>query len=70
MKSHIIRTVLEELPEELEEDVLNYIQSLLQRNGKETKKKKFNFNWEGGLSDLKEKYTAVELQHKALEMRN
>lgn len=69
MKSHIIRTMLEELPEELEEDVLNYIESLLQRNGKRTGKKKFSFNWEGGLSDLREKYTSVELQHKALEWR-
>lgn len=69
MKSHIIRTMLEELPEELEEDVLNYIQSLLQRNDKETKKKGFSFSWEGGLSDLKDKYTSVELQHKALEWR-
>ncbi len=69
MKSHIIRTMLEELPEELEEDVLNYIQSLLKKNGKKTEKRKFSFNWEGGLSDLREKYTAVELQHKALEMR-
>ncbi len=69
MKSHIIRTMLEELPEELEEDVLNYIQSLLKRDGKKTKKKKFSFSWEGGLSDLKEKYTSVELQHKALEWR-
>ncbi len=69
MKSHIIRTMLEELPEELEEDVLNYIESLLERNGKKTEKKKFSFNWEGGLSDLRKKYTSVELQHRALKWR-
>lgn len=33
------------------------------------KKCKFKFDWEGGLSNLKEKYTSVELQHKALEWR-
>lgn len=33
------------------------------------KKSKFKFDWEGGLSNLKEKYTSVELQHKALECR-
>ncbi|KCZ71820.1 Protein of unknown function (DUF2281) [Candidatus Methanoperedens nitroreducens] len=32
-------------------------------------KKKFRFDWEGGLSELKKKYTSVELQHKALEWR-
>ena len=31
--------------------------------------KKFKFDWEGGLSELKEKFTSVELQHKALEWR-
>ena len=30
---------------------------------------KFKFDWEGGLSDLKKKYTSVSLQHKALEWR-
>jgi len=30
---------------------------------------KFRFDWEGGLSELKEKFTSVELQHKALEWR-
>jgi hypothetical protein len=34
-----------------------------------TKGGKFKFDWEGGLSDLKEQYTSVELQHKALEWR-
>lgn len=30
---------------------------------------KFKFEWEGGLSELREKFTSVELQHKALEWR-
>ena len=30
---------------------------------------KFKFEWEGGLSELKERFTSVELQHKALEWR-
>lgn len=31
--------------------------------------KRFKFDWEGGLSELKEKFTSVELQHKASEWR-
>lgn len=29
----------------------------------------FKFDWEGGLSDIKGKYTSVELAHKSLEWR-
>lgn len=36
---------------------------------REVVRKKFKFDWEGGLSDLREKFTSVELQHKALEWR-
>jgi len=28
---------------------------------------KLKFDWEGALADLRDKYTSVELQHKALE---
>jgi hypothetical protein len=69
MKSHIIRTRLEELPEELEDKALDYIESLLQESGGKVKKGKFRFDWRGGLSHLKEKYTSVELQHKSSEWR-
>lgn len=43
-----------------------YIESLKENKEKKTKKG-FKFDWEGGLSNLKEKCTSVELQHKALE---
>jgi len=32
-------------------------------------KGKFSFSWEGGLKELKNEYTSVELQHKAMEWR-
>ena len=41
----------------------------LKENREGETKKGFRFDWEGGLSDLKEKYTSVELQHKASEWR-
>jgi len=65
----MFKTKLEELPEDLKKEVMDYIEFLLEKYGKRTKKKKFKFDWEGGLSDLKEKYNSVELQHKALEWR-
>ena len=33
------------------------------------RKKGFKFNWEGGLKEIKNKYTSVELQHKSMEWR-
>lgn len=60
---------MEELPTDLKKEVMDYIEFLLQKYGKKIKKKKFNFDWEGGLSELKGKFTSVELRHKALEWR-
>lgn len=69
MQGHTIEEKLEELPEDLKKEVLDYIDFLLQKYKKKTRKRKFKFDWEGGLSELKEKYTSVELQHKAMEWR-
>ena len=51
---------------ELEEKV-GFLLSKYQK--REVVGEKFKFDWEGGLSDLKEKFTSVGLQHKALEWR-
>lgn len=51
MYSQIIKSKLEELPEDLEKEVLDYIEFLLQKYGSKKKKKGFKFDWEGGLSD-------------------
>jgi len=69
MTDQVLKAKLEELPDDLKKEVLDYMEFLLQKYRKEEKKEKFKFDWEGGLSELKEKYTSVELQHKALEWR-
>jgi len=69
METHLIQTKLEELSEELKKEVFDYIDFLIMKQYKGGKKEKFKFDWAGGLSDLKEKYTSVELQHKAMEWR-
>ncbi len=59
-----------ELPEDLKREVLDYIEFLIKKyKGKEIGKRKFKFDWEGGLSDIRDKFTSVELQHKALKWR-
>lgn len=61
------------LPHSIQEEVLNYIEQLFTKYKKSisTKKKKsaFGFGWENGLSDLKDQFTSVELQHKINEWR-
>ncbi len=65
----IVKERLEELPEDLKKEVLDFIDFLLEKRVKRVKKKRFTFDWEGSLSELKDKYTSVELQHKAMEWR-
>jgi len=65
-----VEVKIHELPDNLRREVLDYVEFLLQKyKGKETNAKKFTFDWEGGLSEIKEKFTSIELQHKAVEWR-
>jgi hypothetical protein len=60
------------LPENLKIQVVDFINFLLTKNKIKKAKNppaKFNFSWEGGLSELKNEYSSVELQHKAMEWR-
>ena len=40
---------------------------LEKRKREEAEKKKPTLSWAGGLSEFKDRYTSVELQHKVLE---
>jgi len=65
-----IELKIRELPEDLRREVLDYMEFLLKKyRVKEIKAKRFKFDWEGGLSEIREKFTSVELQHRALEWR-
>ena len=66
-----IEVKAKELPEYLRRQVLDYMEFLYKKykaaGGDETKK--FTFAWENGLSDLKDEFTSVDLQHKSSEWR-
>jgi len=55
------------LPPEIRDQVREFIESLLAEQNKLTEYRKPTLSWRGALQDLKEQYTSVELQHKALE---
>lgn len=58
------------LPEALKREVLDYTDFLLSKQKRKlAKKEKFKFNWEGGLADIGEDITSVELSHRAMEWR-
>jgi len=65
-----IESRMQELPPELKRELLDYLDFLMQKyKNSEKKTKKFKFDWEGGLSHLKNEFTSVELAHKSLEWR-
>jgi len=61
---------IKKLPEELKKQVLDHINFLINANQKKkTSKKKFKFDWEGGLSEIRHKFPSVELEHKVSKWR-
>ena len=65
-----IETVMQGLPLYLQREILNYIEFLaIKYHTNTTTKKKFKFDWEGGLADVKDKMTSVQLQHQAMDWR-
>jgi len=62
--------IIQRLPFYLKKEVLDYVEFLSSKyHSTPDSKKKFKFDWEGGLADVKEKMTSVELQHKAMDWR-
>jgi hypothetical protein len=57
-----------ELPEKFQEEVRDFARFLVEKRTRPTRKK-LRLGWAGGLKDLRDKYTSVELQHKASEWR-
>lgn len=61
-----IEDKIRELPPELQQEVQDFVDFLMEKY-RPKKKVELKLDWRGALSDLKDQYTSVELQHKALE---
>ena len=61
-----LEQLVKELPPELHRAAEDFLESLL---AKQSRKRKgaLKLDWRGGLRDLRDRYTSVELQHKAQE---
>jgi len=61
-----LEELIKELPLDLQQEVQDFVEFLIEKRLKKTKGK-FRFSWAGALKDLRDRYTSVELQKKALE---
>ena len=62
----------ETLPVAAQKQVESFIEFLSRTNSPKSArpaKRRFKFDWAGGLADLKKQFTAVELQHQLNELR-
>jgi hypothetical protein len=64
-----IEVRIKKLPAHLRNEVIDFIDFLTEKHRVRKGSGNFTFSWEGGLSVLKDKYEAVELQHKAAGWR-
>ncbi|MCP9470938.1 MAG: DUF2281 domain-containing protein [Nitrospira sp.] len=63
-----LQELLEELPPNLQQEVLDFAEFLLEKSKKRPEGVP-HFRWAGALKDLRDRYTSVELQHKASDWR-
>jgi hypothetical protein len=61
-----LEEVIRVLPLEIQEQARDFIEFLLEKRVRKPKAK-FKLAWRGALRDLRDQYTAVELEHKALK---
>ncbi|MDP2898238.1 MAG: DUF2281 domain-containing protein [bacterium] len=61
-----IADLIEQLPPELQQEVNDFVEFLMERRMPKAKGKP-KLDWRGALRDLRDQFTAVELQHKILE---
>ncbi len=69
MDTNLIERKFNELPNDLKKEVLDFIDFLITKKRPKIVSSRFNFDWEGSLSDFKNKYSSVNLQHKTMEWR-
>jgi len=69
MNTDLLAKKFNALPNDLKREVLDFIDFLMTRKNRETISNQFDFTWEGGLSDMKDKYNSVDLQHQSMEWR-
>ena len=58
--------LMAKLPPELQQEVWDFARFLVEKKTS-PKRRRLRLDWAGGLAELKEKYTSLELQKKSLD---
>ncbi|MBN1139399.1 MAG: DUF2281 domain-containing protein [Anaerolineae bacterium] len=61
-----LEELVRELPPDMRIEVQEFVESLLEKRG-HVPKAELKLDWRGALRELRDQYTAVELEHQALE---
>jgi hypothetical protein len=61
-----LKDLVEQLPPELQREVKDFVEFLLEKR-KRGSAGELKLDWRGGLRDLRDQYTSVDLQHKVLQ---
>jgi len=69
MKESVLEVKIKQLTPEEKEQVIKFIDEILSKKSIDSSNRKLTFEWAGGLADLKDQYTSVELQKQINEWR-
>ena len=69
MNTHLIEQKFNVLPDHLKREVLDFIDFLMAKRRQEKVSSQFYFTWEGGLTDFKDNFNSVDLQHQSMDWR-
>jgi len=69
MNTHLIEQEFNVLPDHLKREVLDFIDFLMAKRRQEKIWSQFDFTWEGGLTDFKDNFNSVDLQHQSMDWR-
>jgi hypothetical protein len=69
MKESVLEDKIKQLTPEEKEQVIRFIDEILSKKSIDSSNRKLTFEWAGGLADLKDQYTSVELQKQINEWR-
>lgn len=69
MNTHPIENRFNVLPDDLKKEVLDFIDFLMAKRKQEKISSQFDFTWEGGLTDFKDDFNSVDLQHQSMDWR-
>jgi hypothetical protein len=69
MNTRLIENKFNVLPDDLKREVLDFIDFLMAKRRHEKILSQFDFTWEGGLTDFKDDFSSVDLQHRSMDWR-